>query len=220
METEQPKKKRGRPSKGREYAANVTESLVIPVLGNPVVETKPRANPVTKHSVAQEYMGTTYKPGKHPIEHYYPIFAAIASGSTVQSALDNPRCNPFNISKDYFFYSITDTREEINQTISNEYSRARAAKIELEIDQIIDFADNSSDDLYTDSDGKIKVNSNAPRRDDLRIKARQWVAERLMAGKYGQKTDTNITVNVSLRDRLRAAKGNLIEMEPEKLINN
>jgi hypothetical protein len=80
-----------------------------------------------------------------------------------------------------------------NETFRDQYARARDAQAEALADEILDIADDGSNDWmerYDDEGGNIgwRENGEAMQRSKLRVEARKWVAAKLLPKKYGDKT--------------------------------
>jgi hypothetical protein len=73
-------------------------------------------------------------------------------------------------------------------TFRDQYARAREIQTESLIDEIIEIADDASQDAYVDADGKRRVDHEAVQRSKLRIDARKWFASKLLPKKYGDST--------------------------------
>lgn len=97
-----------------------------------------------------------------------------------------------------------------DEAFATRYAHAREVQAETRVDEMIDIADDGSNDWMErkNSDGEVigwQENGEALRRSDLRIKTRQWYAEKLLPKKYGSKlalTDADggpLTVNVVQR---------------------
>lgn len=74
----------------------------------------------------------------------------------------------------------------------DQYARAREAQADALVDEMIDIADDGSNDWMEkrNADGENigwTENGEALRRSDIRIKTRQWVAAKLRPKKYGEK---------------------------------
>lgn len=79
----------------------------------------------------------------------------------------------------------------VNETFRDQYARARDAQAEALADEILDIADDGSNDWmerFDDEGGNIgwKENGEAMARSKLRVEARKWVASKLMPRKYGE----------------------------------
>lgn len=81
-----------------------------------------------------------------------------------------------------------------HQEFSDMYTRAREDQADTLADEIIDIADDSTHDMHVNADGDEVVNHDHINRSRLRVDARKWVAAKLKPKKYGDKTDTNLTV--------------------------
>jgi hypothetical protein len=80
-----------------------------------------------------------------------------------------------------------------NPSFSDQYARAREAQADSLADEMLDIADDGSNDWMEvkDREGAImgwRENGEAMRRSQLRIDARKWLAGKLRPKKYGDKT--------------------------------
>jgi len=98
---------------------------------------------------------------------------------------------------------------ELHKEFCDQYTHARENQAHFLVDQTIEIADDSSQDELLDKDGNPYFNKEYARRSELRVKARQWAAERLAPKKYGTKImqleggEKPVEVNVSdARSRL------------------
>jgi hypothetical protein len=76
-----------------------------------------------------------------------------------------------------------------DQNKSKQYARATEIRAEKLFDEIIDIADETSNDTYTDETGKEYTNHEVINRSRLKIDARKWVLSKLNPKKYGDKID-------------------------------
>lgn len=106
------------------------------------------------------------------------ICDAIASNSKGIKALCQEHSHWPN--KDTIFTWLKD-----NQDFSDEYARAKQAQIECVVDELIEIADDSSQDQVLDADGLIRFNSQAIQRARLRVDTRKWLACKLVPKVYG-----------------------------------
>jgi hypothetical protein len=72
---------------------------------------------------------------------------------------------------------------------AEQYARAREAQADTLADEILDIADDGSND-WIERDGKIEYNGDHVQRSRLRVDSRKWIASKLKAKKYGDKTET------------------------------
>lgn len=75
---------------------------------------------------------------------------------------------------------------------SDQYARARDEQAETLFDEILDIADNGSNDWMKRNGGDEEnegwvINGEALRRSQLRVDARKWMAGKLRPKKYGEK---------------------------------
>ncbi len=70
---------------------------------------------------------------------------------------------------------------------SEQYARAREAQAEVRADEIVDIADDDTNDFTADKDGKLVVDHEHIQRSRLRVDARKWIAAKLLPKRYGDK---------------------------------
>ena len=68
---------------------------------------------------------------------------------------------------------------------SEQYAQAKRCQIEVFIDEILDIADDSSQDEVSNAQGGIVCNSEFIARSRLRIDTRKWLAAKLVPRTYG-----------------------------------
>jgi hypothetical protein len=93
-----------------------------------------------------------------------------------------------------------------NTSIANRYMIALSLRAEKYADEIIEIADNTSEDINYDFEGKEKVNTENIARSKLRVDARKWVASKLLPKKYGDSTRVEVEHRTGLADRVKAAR--------------
>jgi hypothetical protein len=77
-----------------------------------------------------------------------------------------------------------------NPNFSEKYTRAREAQADFMAEEIIEIADDSSQDLAGIDDYGNKIeNREFVNRSKLRVDARKWAASKLAPKKYGEKLD-------------------------------
>jgi len=72
-----------------------------------------------------------------------------------------------------------------DKTFQDQYARAREAQADTLADEILDIADDGSNDFMGDDE---KYNGDAVQRSRLRVDARKWLAGKLRPKVYGDKT--------------------------------
>jgi hypothetical protein len=76
-----------------------------------------------------------------------------------------------------------------NNEYSRLYARAKEDQADLLAEEIIQIADDGSNDTYIDDEGKVKTDYDVIARSKLRIDARKFIASKLKPKKYGDKLD-------------------------------
>lgn len=71
----------------------------------------------------------------------------------------------------------------------DQYARAKEDQSDLLIEEMIEIADDSSQDEIVVGDGIVKMNSEYVQRSRIRIDTRKWIASKLKPKKYGDKVD-------------------------------
>lgn len=77
-----------------------------------------------------------------------------------------------------------------NKDFSDQYARAKRSQIECVVDELLEIADNDSNDSMVNADGQIIINSQAVQRARLRVDTRKWLACKLVPKIYGVQTLT------------------------------
>lgn len=79
-----------------------------------------------------------------------------------------------------------------DEAFFNNYVRAREDQADTLADQIVQIADDGSNDTYVTEAGAEVVNHDHIARLRLRVEARKWVAAKLKPKKYGDKVETTV----------------------------
>ncbi|MBX4986716.1 terminase small subunit-like protein [Rhizobium lentis] len=92
------------------------------------------------------------------------------------------------------------------------YALAREIMADSFVDEMVEIADNSSDDWIEKKNASGETtgwqeNGEAIRRSQLRIATRQWVAERLRPKKYGAKVEPDHGVTGEVSQLMEAVNG-------------
>jgi len=74
-----------------------------------------------------------------------------------------------------------------NDDFSKQYARAREMQAEHYLDEIIEIADDGSNDTYAGEDGVERFNADVVQRSKLRVDTRKWVMSKLAPKKYSDK---------------------------------
>lgn len=76
-----------------------------------------------------------------------------------------------------------------DEALANQYARACAVRVEHYVEEIIEIADDKSEDWTADEKGNSKPDASAVQRSRLQVDARKWIASKLAPKKYGDKLD-------------------------------
>ena len=78
-----------------------------------------------------------------------------------------------------------------NEEFRQQYTQARTWQADTLFDECLDIADDGSNDWMADKDSETgeRYNGDAVARSRLRVDTRKWMAGKLNAKKYGEKTD-------------------------------
>lgn len=106
------------------------------------------------------------------------ICAAIAEGRSVRSICleeDMPAMSTI------FLWLRT------HKEFSEQYARAKEMSADTLADEMLDIADDGSNDWMERDDGKLEYQGDHVQRSRLRIDTRKWIASKLKPKKYGDK---------------------------------
>lgn len=71
------------------------------------------------------------------------------------------------------------------------YARAREAQMEQMGAELLEIADDGSNDTYKDDEGNERTDHDVINRSRLRVDTRKWLMSKLAPKKYGDKLDLN-----------------------------
>lgn len=80
-----------------------------------------------------------------------------------------------------------------HKEFSDQYARAREAQAETMADEILEIADDGSNDTYLDEDENRRTDVDVIARSRLRVDSRKWLASKMAPKKYGDKVQQEIT---------------------------
>ncbi|WP_421249106.1 terminase [Aeromonas sanarellii] len=106
------------------------------------------------------------------------ICSAIADGVSLRAVLARPGMP----SKSMVMRWLADERY---MAFRDQYARAREDLADKLADEILQIADDGSNDTFLDANGNVKVNHDVIARARLQIDARKWLASKLAPKKYG-----------------------------------
>lgn len=130
---------------------------------------------------------------KLPKRAYDRVFELMAQGLSVKQA-----CLEDDTPSETTFYKWLDDDE--GGAKAERYSRAREARADYIFDEMIEIADDASNDYMErqNRDGSTTevLDSEHVQRSTLRIRTRQWMLGRMAPSKYGDKLDVQHGGNV------------------------
>lgn len=135
--------------------------------------------------IDEESEETEKKEGEAYFSPFGYICLQIENGMSLRKAIRS-----YGMGNDTFYKILNESKE--NQ---ERYARACEERGEAIFDEIIDIADETGADKYTDENGVERTDNEAIQRSKLRIDARKWMLSKLQPKKYGDKieVDANVT---------------------------
>lgn len=95
----------------------------------------------------------------------------------------------------------TEGKEELKQFL-HQYTHAREQQADFLAEEILDIADDGSNDLMTITKGDISYeaeNKEVTNRSRLRVDARKWIASKLKPKKYGDKVNLDHSGDINIK---------------------
>jgi hypothetical protein len=80
-----------------------------------------------------------------------------------------------------------------NPQFSDQYAKARQFQMEAMAEDILEIADDGTNDTYTDDEGRTRVDSDVIARSRLRVDTRKWLMSKLAPKKYGDRVSQEIS---------------------------
>lgn len=71
------------------------------------------------------------------------------------------------------------------------YAHAKEQQMEMQEEELLEIADDGTNDTYVDEEGKPRVDTDVIQRSRLRVDTRKWLMSKLAPKKYGDKVDVN-----------------------------
>ena len=106
-----------------------------------------------------------------------------------------------------------------NEEFLQQYTRAKQEQADFMVEEMIEIADDGSNDLMTIIKGNEQYeteNKEVTNRSKLRVETRKWIASKLKPKKYGDKLELNANVkneNVDLTNLNEEELAKLIELQ-------
>lgn len=118
------------------------------------------------------------------------LFDAICKDISSSSIGLHHICKKHGISHVSFYNWIKD------EDLLNKYMRARDEQADYLADEILNIADDKTGDLQDSEFGQVGNAANVNRA-RLQVEARKWIAAKLKPKKYGEKMQTEQSINVT-----------------------
>lgn len=83
--------------------------------------------------------------------------------------------------------------DESRADFCDQYARAREAQADTLAEQMLQIADDGTNDTQVDDEGNVRIDHDHIARSRLRVDARKWLASKLAPKKYGDKVTTEHT---------------------------
>lgn len=147
-----------------------------------------------KKKPAQRSKAQRKKPAKYSPKLADIICGLIATGLSVKKVCEKPG---MPCPRAIFNWLRT------NETFRGLYEKAKEASADCLSDEMLDIADNASNDWMENNSEKSEgwlLNGDHIQRDKLRIETRKWLASKLKPKKYGDKIDVEHSGEIKLPD--------------------
>lgn len=125
------------------------------------------------------------RPGLYTEELAEAICEQIATTSKGMKAI----CADLDISVITVLCWLSEGHRNYKEDFAKIYARAKEMQAEMLADEILQIADDGSNDTYTDEEGREKTDHDVIARSRLRVDSRKWIASKLKPKKYGDKMD-------------------------------
>lgn len=89
-----------------------------------------------------------------------------------------------------------------HEEFRTQYAHAREMQTEHWAEEILDIADDGSNDTYKDKDGAPRVDQEVIARSRLRVDTRKWLMSKLAPKKYGDKVELGGALKIRHEDAI------------------
>lgn len=150
---------------------------------------------------------TSKKPGPTPCytkDLAIEICLRLSSGQSLRQICKDPHIPSRETIYNWLFNS-----SEYQAEFTEMYNQARACQMEGWAEEIIEIADDKSEDVVEDAKGNQYLNKEFVMRSRVKIDARKWVMSKMAPKKYGDRiaVDHAGGMTLSLSQALDAAEG-------------
>lgn len=117
------------------------------------------------------------------------ILSKLANGQSVRSVLDNTRDKSLLPSRRVFNSWI-----ENDENLRTQYASACEARQDKIFEDILKIADDASQDVIKNDEGKESLNQEFVARSRVKIDARKWMLGKMNPKKYGERIQQDVTI--------------------------
>lgn len=154
---------------------------------------KSSTSPKSKGSKARldgSAVGETSKhPGGRPESYTLELAAEICGLIAEGKSLRTIAATPGMPSATTIFRWLAD---EGKPEFREQYARAKAAQADMMAEDILNIADDGSNDTYIDENGNQRTDHDVVARSRLRVEARKWLASKFAPKRYGEKVEATL----------------------------
>ena len=118
------------------------------------------------------------RPSKYTEEIADRFFSGLADGKSMKTV-----CSPDDMPSTQTMFSWMRTKEGF----LDKYTRAKEESADALADEMLDIADDGTNDYYLSKDDQPIVDGDHIQRSRLRIETRKWLASKLKPKKYGDR---------------------------------
>ena len=93
-----------------------------------------------------------------------------------------------------------------HEEFCKKYARAREYQAEYIFNDLLDIADDGSNDFLVDKDGNPTKNMEHIMRSRLRVDTRKWYLSKIVPKVYGDKSSKDVNINVNISEEIEEAR--------------
>ncbi len=119
-------------------------------------------------------------------DKYTQIITMISEGASLRKA-----CKAVKMGHGTFYEWLND--EKKGKERQTQYARACEERATALVEEMLEIADDGTNDTYTDDKGNVRTDWDVLGRSKLRVDTRKWIASKLKPKKYGDSTQIKLT---------------------------
>lgn len=117
------------------------------------------------------------------------ILSKLGNGQSVRSILDNTRDKNLLPGRTEFYEWL-----ENSKTLANQYTRACEERQDKIFEEVLEISDDSSGDAVINDKEAVSIDAEFVARSRLKIDARKWMLGKMNPKKYGDRIQTDVTI--------------------------